>query len=117
MALCVYCTRTNSKYYFVVPIQLHLMAFNIIRAIKSTHRHPINRILHCIGMPLYVIGIVLVAGYFTDLHTNPATGITLWLIAIGLFLTGHKIEGNLRAMTLIIFFKYLKSRKGMLARL
>jgi hypothetical protein len=65
-------------------------------------------------MPLYVIGIVLVAGYFTDLHTNPATGITLWLIAIGLFLTGHKIEGNLRAMTLIIFFKYLKSKKRIL---
>ena len=47
-----------------------------------------------------------------DLHTNPITGITLWLMAIGLFLTGHKLEGNLRAMTLIIIFKYLKSRKG-----
>ena len=79
-------------------------------AIKNIHGHPINRILHCIGVPLYVIGIVLVAGYFADLHQhNPTsnTGITLWLIAIGLFLTGHKIEGNLRAMTLIIRFKYL----------
>jgi hypothetical protein len=90
------------------------MPFILIRAITSTHRHPINRILHCVGLPLYVIGIVLVAGYFADLHTNPITGIILWLIAIGLFLTGHKIEGNLRAMTLIIFFKYLKSRKQIL---
>jgi hypothetical protein len=57
------------------------------------------------------IGIVLVAG---DLHTNPIIGIILWLIAIGLFLTGHKIEGNLRAMTLIILFKYLKSRQEIL---
>jgi hypothetical protein len=31
-----------------------------------------------------------------------------------LFLTGHKIEGNLRAMTLIIIFKYLKSRNVIL---
>jgi hypothetical protein len=38
----------------------------------------------------------------------------LWSIAICLFLTGHKIEGNLRAMTLIIIFKYLKSRKVIL---
>ena len=87
------------------------MAFSLIRAIKSTHRHSTNRILHCIGMPLYVIGITLVVGYFTDLHTNPISGIILWLIAICLFLTGHKIEGNLRAMTLIILFKHLKSRK------
>jgi hypothetical protein len=60
---------------------------------------------------------VLIVAYFIDLHTNPITGITLWLMAIGLFLTGHKLEGSLRAMTLIIIFKYLKSRKGMLATL
>jgi hypothetical protein len=90
------------------------MPFSLIRAIKSTHRHPINRILHCIGLPLYVIGLALVVGYFTELHSNPITGITLWSIAVCLFLTGHKIEGNLRAMTLIVFFKYLKSKKGIL---
>jgi len=90
------------------------MVFNLHRAIKNTHRHPINRILHFIGLPIYGIGIALVVGYFTDLHTNPLTGIILWLIAIGLFLTGHKIEGNLGAMTLIILSKYLKSRKQIL---
>jgi hypothetical protein len=60
------------------------MPFNLIRAIKSTHRYPIKRVLHCIGLPLYVIGFALVVGYFTVLHTNPITGIILWLIAIGL---------------------------------
>ena len=90
------------------------MPFSLIKAIKSTHRHPTNRILHCIGLPLYVIGIVLVAGYFLGLNTNLVTGITLWSIAICLFLIGHKKEGNLRAMTLIVFFKYLKSKKGIL---
>jgi len=90
------------------------MPFSLIKAIKSTHGHPTNRILHCIGLPLYVIGIVLVAVDFIDVHTSPIIGIILWLIAIGLFLTGHKIEGNLRAMTLIILFKYLKSRKEIL---
>jgi len=36
-----------------------------------------NRISHCIGLPLYVIGFALVVGYFPDLHNNPITGITL----------------------------------------
>jgi len=93
------------------------MTFSLVRAIKSTHKHSVNRILHCIGLLVYATGILLILGYFTGLHANLVTGITLWLMAIGMFLIGHKLEGNLRAMTLIIFFKYLKSRKGMLARL
>ena len=87
------------------------MSFDLVKVIKSTHRDPANRILHLIGLPIYATGITLVAGYFLNLNTNPITGLTLWLIAVSLFLTGHKIEGNLRAVTLIIVFKYLRSRK------
>jgi hypothetical protein len=36
-------------------------------------------------------------------------GIILWMSAIGLFIIGHKIEGNLRVMTLVIIYKYLRS--------
>jgi uncharacterized membrane protein YGL010W len=85
--------------------------FSILKAIKSTHRNPINRILHLIGLPIYATGIMLILDNLLGLSTNLITGIALWLIAICLFLAGHKIEGNLRAMTLIIIFKYLKSRK------
>jgi uncharacterized membrane protein YGL010W len=91
------------------------MPFSLLKAIKSTHRNPINRILHLIGIPIYATGIMLILDYFFGLSTNPITGISLWLVAICLFLAGHKIEGNLRAMTLIIIFKYLKSRKSILA--
>jgi len=91
------------------------MSFDLVKAIKSTHRDPANRILHLIGLPIYVIGIILVIGYFLGLHTQPVAGITLWSVAICLFMTGHKIEGNLRAMTLIVLFKYLKSRKILLS--
>jgi len=52
-----------------------------------------------------------------SIYEKPYSCYALWLMAIGMFLIGHKLEGNLRATTLIIFFKYLKSRKGMLARL
>jgi len=90
------------------------MPFSIVKAIKSTHRNPVNRILHIIGLPVYATGITLMLGYFIGLNTNPITGITLWSIAIGLFLIGHNIEGNLRAMTLIVFFKYLSSKKSIL---
>lgn len=86
------------------------MPFSLAKAIKSTHRDPINRILHLIGLSIYVIGLTLAIGYFLGLNTNPITGLMLWSIAICLFLIGHKIEGNL-AMTLNIFFKYLRSKK------
>jgi uncharacterized membrane protein YGL010W len=91
------------------------MAFSLVKAIKSTHRNPVNRILHIIGLPIYATGISLMLGYLIGLDTNPITGIILWSIAICLFLIGHKKEGNLRAMTFIVFFKYLSSKKSILS--
>ena len=88
------------------------MPFSLVKAIKSTHRNSVNRILHFMGLPIYFIGIMLMLGYFLGLNTDPILGITLWSIAICLFLIGHKKEGNLRAMTLIVFFKYLSSKKS-----
>src|SRR6476660_6238968 len=93
------------------------MPFSLVRAIKSTHMNPINRMLHCIGAPFYIFGIVMIVGHFLGTSVNLLTGIILWSIAVGLFLTGHKIERNLRAMTLIILFRYFSStiatyRKG-----
>ena len=86
------------------------MAFNLLKAIRNTHRHPVNRILHYIGLPLYIVGISMIVSYVIGQNTNPISGLVLLIIAISLFLTGHKVEGNLRAMTLIILFKYLKIR-------
>ena len=86
------------------------MAFNLLKAIRNTHRHPVNRILHYVGLPLYIVGISMIASYVIGQNTNPISGLVLLIIAISLFLTGHKVEGNLRAMTLIILFKYLKIR-------
>ena len=50
----------------------------------------------------------MIASYVIGQNTSPISGLVLLTIAISLFLTGHKIEGNLRAMTLIILYKYLK---------
>lgn len=88
------------------------MQFNLFKAIKSTHRNPISRVLHFIGLSPYVTGFTLLAGYYLgslDISSS-IIGIILFPIAIGFFLTGHKIEGNLRAMTLIILLKYLRSK-------
>jgi uncharacterized membrane protein YGL010W len=72
--------------------------------------NPVNRILHCIGAPFYILGIVMIVGHFLGTGDfNLMTGTILWSIAVGLFLTGHKIEKNLRAMTLIILFRYFSS--------
>lgn len=85
------------------------MKFNLLKAIKNTHRHPINIVLHCIGLLLYVSGIYFIILYFMNQNIPVLYGIILWLCAISLFILGHKIEGNLRAITLVIIYKYLRS--------
>ena len=59
---------------------------------------------------MYIAGIAMIASYVIGQNTDPISGLVLLIIAISLFLTGHKVEGNLRAMTLIILYKYLKVR-------
>jgi hypothetical protein len=44
------------------------------------------------------------------MDTNPIEGTTLWGIAVVLFVIGHKVEGNLRATTPVVMFKYLMSK-------
>jgi len=84
------------------------MHLSFIKAIKSTHRKPVNRILHCVGAPIYIMGMTMIFGYLLRIcNSNVSEAVILWAFAISLFLIGHKLEGNLRAMTLIILFKYL----------
>ena len=59
---------------------------------------------------MYIAGIAMIASYVIGQNMNPISGLVFVIIAISLFLTGHKVEGNLRAMTLIILYKYLKVR-------
>ena len=87
------------------------MRFSLFKAIKNTHRHPANRLLHAIGLTLYFLAIlVILMGSFTDTYTNPLNSLILFAVAIALFLLGHRIEGNLGATTWVIIFKYLKAK-------
>lgn len=90
------------------------MRLNLLKAIKNTHRNPISRLLHLVGLSLYIVGFILIVGYYSDSGSlnisSPIYSIILFPIAVGLFLIGHKIEGNLRAMTLIVVMKYLNSK-------
>jgi hypothetical protein len=88
------------------------MRLNLLKAIKNTHRNPVSKILHVTGLSFYVIGFILIAGYyFNNLNISSVIyGIILFPIAVGLFIIGHKKEGNLRAMTIIVVMKYLKSK-------
>ena len=86
------------------------MRFSLLKAVKNTHRHPANRILHAIGLSLYSLAILMMLlGYFMGKTTNPIFSLILFVVAIALFLLGHRIEGNLRATTWVILFKYLKA--------
>ena len=87
------------------------MRFSLIKAIKNTHRHPANRILHAIGLLLYFLALLIILmGIFMDTNTNPFNSLILFAVAIALFLLGHRIEGNLGATTWVIIYKYLKAK-------
>jgi len=61
------------------------LIYKFIKALKSTHRHPVNKILHCIGAFMYIPGIGLISGSLNGFQTNPVNGIILWSTAVGLF--------------------------------
>ena len=84
------------------------MSFNLYKAIKNTHKHPLNITLHIIGLITYFPGFSFIILYLDHNISNVITGIFCIITAIGLFLIGHKIEGNLGANTSIILLKYIK---------
>ncbi len=89
--------------------------YAVLKLIKNTHRHPANQALHSIGAPFYVAGLVVVLGHFAGIlqlqtTTGPLIGTAMWLAAIGMFVLGHKIEGNIGSMTPVLLFRML-SRK------
>ncbi len=87
------------------------MSFSLFKAIKNTHRHPANKMLHAIGLFLYGIAILMIiSSYLLKININYFTFVLLFVVAIALFLLGHNIEGNLRATTWVILFKYLQSQ-------
>jgi uncharacterized membrane protein len=94
--------RNITSNYFII------MRFSLLKAIRNTHKHPVNKILHAIGLVLYIIAILINVGFFINIKTNSNYSLILFGVAIALFLSGHKIEGNIRAITGIILFKYLK---------
>lgn len=84
------------------------MRFSLLKAIKNTHRHPANRLLHVVGLLLYAVAIFMISGSLLSTNVNPFASLFLFMVAIALFLLGHKIEGNVRATTWVVLFKYLK---------
>jgi vacuolar-type H+-ATPase subunit I/STV1 len=85
------------------------MAFSLKKAILSTHRHPANKTVHILGAPIYITGMALITDNFLFgiRHPDIEYGIIMYCTAITLFLIGHKKEGNLKAMTLILLYKYI----------
>ena len=86
------------------------MPFNLIKAIRNTHRSSTNMMLHFIGAPLYIIGLLLIIAFLFGMNTNPMLGIILWITGVVLFLMGHKIERNIKATTPVVVVKYLLSK-------
>jgi Flp pilus assembly protein protease CpaA len=86
-----------------------LLSFALVKIVKSTHRHPINRMLHVGGLLLYAYGFcILITPVMGEHDFRLVTSLAMWFTAIDLFIVGHVIEGNVGAMTLTMLFKYIR---------
>ena len=88
----------------------HVLAA-IVKMVKNTHRHPANQALHFIGAPFYATGLAMIIGYFAGIQTSLPAGIIMWMSAVAMFVTGHKIEDNVMTMTPVLIFRLI-SRKA-----
>jgi hypothetical protein len=79
----------------------------VLKIIRNTHRHPVNQALHCIGAPLYGLGLAMLIVHLGGMQTNLAVGSTTLLAAVAMFVLGHKIEGNVRSMAPVLLFRFL----------
>jgi predicted membrane channel-forming protein YqfA (hemolysin III family) len=77
----------------------------IVKMIRNTHRHPANQALHCIGAPFYAIGAAMTLGHFAGMNTDPVAGMAMWIAAVAMFVSGHRIEGNAGSMTPVLLFR------------
>jgi hypothetical protein len=80
---------------------------SILKIIKNTHRHPVNQALHFTGAPFYGVGLAMILGHLAGMHTNLTAGGAILLVAIAMFVLGHKIEGNLGSMAPVLLFRFL----------
>lgn len=74
-----------------------------VKLVKSTHRHPANIALHTAGLPLYgaeIATVVMAAAGHAG--SDILAGAALIPIAIGMFVAGHIIEGNVMSMTPVL---------------
>ena len=71
------------------------MSFSLVKAVKSTHRNLLNKLLHLIGLALYASVLISVTLFLSSNDSqNPMLILALWLTAINLFITGHVVEDN-----------------------
>ena len=63
------------------------MAESFIDNYKAKHQHPLNRLMHSVGIPLIVISLPL-------FFFNWRLALTLFVIGWILQFVGHLIEGN-----------------------
>ncbi|WP_148701226.1 hypothetical protein [Candidatus Nitrososphaera evergladensis] len=74
-----------------------------IKMLKNTHRHPANKALHAVGLPIYAYGIAMIIGSFAGAGTdNALLGLGLWALAVSMLVAGHAIEGNVMSMTPVL---------------
>lgn len=66
----------------------------LVQDYESSHRHPVNRALHVIGIPLVVISVVALVAPRRPFGWSRKASLGCFAAGWILLLAGHAIEGN-----------------------
>lgn len=65
-----------------------------LEAYEAEHRHPVNRALHAVGIPVIILSTAAVISPWQPFGLSPKASLAGLAVGWGLLLAGHAVEGN-----------------------
>jgi uncharacterized membrane protein YGL010W len=66
----------------------------LLETYEAEHRHPVNRVLHAVGIPVVVLATTVLMSPWRPFGWSRKASLAALATGWGLLLVGHAIEGN-----------------------
>jgi uncharacterized membrane protein YGL010W len=66
----------------------------VLEKYEAEHRHPVNRVLHAVGIPVIILSTAALISPWQPLGLSRKASLAVLAAGWGLLLAGHAVEGN-----------------------
>jgi len=66
----------------------------VLEKYEAEHRHPVNRVLHAVGIPVILLSTAALISPWQPLGLSRKASLAVLAAGWGLLLAGHAVEGN-----------------------